>query len=341
MSPLTESQKQIIRKKIQEHPNKSKEEIRDELDFEAPLRAISALMRGMKTRKPNANLSKEHTENIKAGIRLKKSNQEISKELQIDEELVEEVRKRIAPFLKKIDQTGPKGKWEVRAENSSLIHAKSYVPRKIRPEIRNNNTHAEIVWTYLVGRKYEDDHKTLSKTLCGQEEIMPADSKIWLEAHLQPTRQNEGSSWMVCADLSVGHLEKIENLEIQVRSKGSWVCICESKWKADIDVNKHYAGTNQLSKLIDHALLLHDKMGVFPERVYVTLITPQSFRNGWGLKTYYQVFNKYCSDRKLLEEDLRKCPLDFLDYDTETLVKRLSHLKLNWVTFEELLVSYK
>jgi len=293
MSPLTEGQKEIIRKKIKEAPNKSKEEIRDALDFEAPLQAIANLMRGMKTRRLHAQLSNADKENIKAGILRKQSIKEISTELNIAEALIEEVYKRKAPFIKKIEQMGPREEWKPRDENSSLVHPTFYVPRKITPRVRNNDTDSEIVWTYIAAKKYENDHKELSRILCGEKKELPADSKIWLEAHLQPTRKFEGSSWMTTADLSIGYLEKIENHELQLRSKGSWVCICESKWKSDIDIKKHFEGTNQLSKLIDHALLMHDKKGVFPGRVYVVLITPKYFRDKSGMKIYHQVFNKY------------------------------------------------
>ena len=197
----------------------------------------------------------------------------------------------------------------------------------------------EIVWTYLVARKYENDHKTLCNLLCGQNEEMPNNSKIWLEAYLHPTRmrQEEVQYWRSRADLSMGHLEGVEDRQLQIRSNGNSVCICESKWSEDIRFHQQFPGINQLSQMIEHAPLLHDKHGNFPERVYVTLITPQYVKKGSGVKAYSQIFNKYYSDRRLLEEDLRKCPLHFLDYDTETLVRRVSHLRLNWVTFEELL----
>ena len=46
MSPLTERQKEIIRKKTKEDPNKSDDEIAAELDFACPIRVIAALRRG-------------------------------------------------------------------------------------------------------------------------------------------------------------------------------------------------------------------------------------------------------------------------------------------------------
>ncbi len=159
MSPLTERQKEIIRKKIKEAPNKSDDEIAAELDFPCPMRAIAALRRGIKKR-----------------------------------ELVGEIAE--------MDQ-------KVSPRESSLMHPPHYVEVQIRPVIRSNDMMKEVVWTYLVARKYENDHKTLCKLLCGQNEEMPFNSKIWLEAYLYPTRvrQEEVQYWRSRADLSMGHLE--------------------------------------------------------------------------------------------------------------------------------------
>ena len=67
---------------------------------------------------------------------------------------------------------------------SSLMHPPHYVEVQIRPVIKSNDMTKEVVWTYLVARKYENDQKTLCNLLCGQSEDMPDDSKIWLEAYL-------------------------------------------------------------------------------------------------------------------------------------------------------------
>jgi len=95
-----------------------------------------------------------------------------------------------------------------------------------------------------------------------------------------------------------------------------------------------------LSRLIEHALLLHDKKGEFPERVYVTLITPRYFKDQLGQfseRNYWKKYHDYTKNKKILERDLGLCTLPFLNHDLETLLSRISALKLNWVTFEKLL----
>jgi len=242
----------------------------------------------------------------------------------------------VSTFLNEFDDAD---KGEIRPETSSLMHPCCYLRRKIIPRIVKNKTKEEIVWTYLVARKYENNHRELSRILCSRYQDIPDKSRIWIEAHLQPTRQNEGDCWETCADLSMGRLDRIENTKMQVQAGGDWVCICESKWHRDID--EYPDGTNQLCKIIEHALLLHNKDGSFHNRVYVTLITPKSFKyptHKFFQRKYQDTFRAYLEDKNSLEEDLRKCHLEFLDYKMKKTVKeRISALELNWVTFEELL----
>jgi hypothetical protein len=225
---------------------------------------------------------------------------------------------------------------------SPISHPDLYVIRQTSPAMRSNNMAAEIVWTYLVARKYENDQQTLAKKLCGQNEKLPDNSKIWLETYLHPTRiqQAELKYWRTRADLSMGHLELVEDREYQIRSNGDWVCICESKWFDDIHHNARFPIILQFSQIIEHAILLHDKRGNFPDRVYVTLITPRYFKEKLGQfseRLYWEKYRDYTEDKKLLEDDLRLCPLPFLKYDTDMLISRIYALKLRWVTFEELL----
>jgi hypothetical protein len=95
-----------------------------------------------------------------------------------------------------------------------------------------------------------------------------------------------------------------------------------------------------LAQIIDHALLLHDSKGKFPEKVYVTLLTPEYFKEGFGKfshRDYTEKYEEYRNKPGKLENDLKLCPLPFLKHNIETLISRINALKLNWVTFEELL----
>ena len=138
----------------------------------------------------------------------------------------------------------------------------------------------------------------------------------------------------------MGYLEGVEDRQLQIRSSGNWVCICESKWSDDIHQNKQFPQIFQFSQLIEHAILLHDKRNNLPERVYVTLITPQYFRDHrsvFSKRDYWRKYHDYKSSNERLAEDLRLCPLQVLDYDIDKLLSRINMVKFNWVTFEELL----
>jgi len=40
---------------------------------------------------------------------------------------------------------------------SRIVHPPPYLEKQIRPAIRRNNMNAEVVWTYLLARRYEND----------------------------------------------------------------------------------------------------------------------------------------------------------------------------------------
>lgn len=216
------------------------------------------------------------------------------------------------------------------------MHPPFYIENQISEPFLKDKMEKEIVWTYLVARKFENNPGKLAKLLGVKETTMPEEPKIWLEAYLQPTRENEGNYWKTRSDLSMGYLEVIEGTDLQIRSKGNWVCICEAKWKADIHYDKKNK-VNQLAKLIEHALLLRNQDGVHPERVYVTLITPKYFRDKPKEKNYQNI-SKYQEDKNLIVNDLQMCDLQFKNNVNYSFLKeRLSRLILNWVIFEELL----
>ena len=224
----------------------------------------------------------------------------------------------------------------------NLMHPTYYIQRKIAPNLSKNKMDIEIVWTYLVAKKYENDQPLLASKLCGYEESVPRNAKIWLEAYLYPTRvrREEGKYWKTRCDLAIGCMDLVNGSERQIRADGDWICIAESKWFDDIHPNPRFPNVLQFSQLIEHALLLHDKNGKFPERVHVTLITPKYFKDRqrpFSERNYWNKYQDYTADRKLLENDLRLCTLHFLKHDVETLIRRINALTLNWVTFEDLL----
>jgi hypothetical protein len=227
-------------------------------------------------------------------------------------------------------------------QNTNIFHPGPYIKRQIAPALKANDLSKEVVWTYLVARKYQNNQESLIKKICGVDEQLPGGAKIWLEAYLHPTRrrQEEVKCWRSRADLSVGHLGIVNDRDLQIRANGEWINIVESKWYDDIHPNPKYPQILRLSQLIEHALLLHDTAGIFPKRVYVTLLTPQYFKDKkepLSARNYQEKFEKYTSGDIELKTDLKLCPLTFLNHNIEVLFERINSLILRWVTFEELL----
>ena len=98
-------------------------------------------------------------------------------------------------------------------QNNKIFHPAPYIEEQVAPVLKANDLSKEVVWTYLVARKYQDNQAELIKKICGVDESLPQEAKIWLEAYLYHTRQRdeERQCWRSRADLSVGHLELAEN----------------------------------------------------------------------------------------------------------------------------------
>jgi len=117
-------------------------------------------------------------------------------------------------------------------QNANICYPGPYIEKQIAPALKANDLSKEVVWTYLVARKYQNNQEGLIKKICGVDEKLPEGGKIWLEAYLHPTRrrQEEVICWRSRADLSVGHLELVNDRDLQIRANGEWVNIVESKW---------------------------------------------------------------------------------------------------------------
>jgi len=227
-------------------------------------------------------------------------------------------------------------------QKPDIFHPPLYIEKQIAPFLKANDLSKEVVWTYLVARKYQDNQAELVKKICGVEESLPNDARIWLEVYLDPSRiwKEEVKSWRSRADLAIGCIEKVQEKEAQIRTNGEWINIVEAKWYDDIHPNSKYPEILQLSQIIDHALLMHDAAGNFPKRVYVTLLTPQYFKDGteqFSKRNYQKKFEEYINNPASLKNDLKLCPLTFLNNNIEVLLDRIDSLILRWVTFEELL----
>jgi len=219
-----------------------------------------------------------------------------------------------------------------------LFYPKHYIRKQIKSALLDNDkVDAEKVWTFLVGKKYEDNQSLLIKKVCRHDEIVPNNSTIWLEGHLDKTRYENNNSGEVIPDMSFGCLEQNPETKARVVSNGNWICTVEAKWGSDDRLKN--SRRNQFAKLIESSLLLESKTPELPERVYVILLTPEymTFPHDHFEVTYYQLYEKYKNNYKEIIPDL-ECKHKLKKYSQDFLNERIrKNLILNWATYEDLL----
>lgn len=203
----------------------------------------------------------------------------------------------------------------------------------------------EQVWTFLVGCGYaiagEDGVARLTEALTGSTQKSPANPKIWFEVLPVSPRKGEGKTHL---DLALGTIAVREGTESGIRLDDvglPWVCFCEMKWYSDISVRVTCdVHRNQLARVTENALCFQTS-GKYAEKVYVTPVTPATFRNARLKSRLYQYkFEEYDADRTCLMDDLEACVLEKnqqADWSfPRDLAQRVASLSLRWVTYDEL-----
>lgn len=207
----------------------------------------------------------------------------------------------------------------------------------------------EKVWTFLMACGYAisgfEGIEKLTRILTGSSMDQPSDSKIWIEAQPYPSRKKEGNTNL---DLALGTISIREGTEGGIELKdcsSSWVCFCEMKWSSDISLEvKHDLHRNQLARVIENAIFFNDKAGChdqsnarYPNRVYVSLVTPRAFRDANVKSRLYQYkFEDYRVDSTNLLNDLGSCVLEMRD-KSANLAKQLERLScLCWSTYDDI-----
>jgi len=187
----------------------------------------------------------------------------------------------------------------------------------------------------------EDGVARLTETLTGSNQKSPANPKIWFEVLPVAPRKREGETHL---DLALGTIAVREGTESGIRldDVGSpWVCFCEMKWYSDISVRVTCdVDRNQLARVTENALCFQAS-GKYAEKVYVTPVTPATFRNPRLKSRLYQYkFEEYDADRTCLMDDLEACVLEKNEQADWSfppdLAQRVASLSLRWVTYDEL-----
>jgi len=219
-------------------------------------------------------------------------------------------------------------------------------------QLKQPDYHDEQVWTFLIMSWYADGSsdriKKLAKILtCNDNLVVGEDDKIWLEALPIPPRMKEGNTNL---DMAIGRIARRPlgkgdphsappGNGIQYAGGKGYVCFCEMKWYSDIDTKvTHDRHRNQLIRVIENALAFRSCDNKFPDQLYVTLVTPQIFKDRDPMSRFYAYkFREYTKHRNIMIEEIKACSLKMRYADEGEIVRRLKILKLNWVTYEDLM----
>lgn len=206
----------------------------------------------------------------------------------------------------------------------------------------------ERLWTFLVASLLDQhpDQATLVGRVCGEPVPVPARLDVWFEVEPMPPRhgtqgRSEGNTVL---DLAFGHIamrgKTKGGIEYGPHERGSWVCFLEAKCLSDCSTTVTYDPLrNQLTRVIEN-LLCFQGGGNFPQRIFFALLTPRLFKDHPGARLYGYKMREY-EDRGRLMEDIAGCCIakrsqpDFVF--PENLGERLAALRINWVTYEDLL----
>lgn len=211
----------------------------------------------------------------------------------------------------------------------------------------------ETIWTFLLAAVYaasgREGTAALANQLAGRPQACLQGTPLWLEALPIPPRIGEGNSNIDLACGGIRHRAGKEGGIEFAPSVGDWAILCEMKWYSDIskDVSND-PHRNQLARVIENAVTFQSN-GVFPSRVFVTLVTPQGFRDRPIRSRFYRYkFEEYRDNPNTLLAEWeatsetmpnRNHP-NWKYPEIESLESFVNHkLHLIWLSFEELFAA--
>lgn len=205
----------------------------------------------------------------------------------------------------------------------------------------------EQVWSLLVAALFDSpDQERIIERLCGEKPGTNGLRDIWYEAEPMPPRKGGNGVWEgnTMLDLAFGHIVQrgvaASGIAYGPHVPGSWVCFVEAKCLSDSSTRVAYDPLrNQLARVIEN-LLCFQSNGVFPERLYFTLLTPRLFMKHPASRLYGYKISEYLHDPSAVRRDIQTCCIPERNEPAHIypdLDRRLAALKINWVAFEDLL----
>lgn len=207
----------------------------------------------------------------------------------------------------------------------------------------------EKVWTCFIASLIEKStQKNFYLSLFASSTIsFPSDIQFWIEAQPLPPRKgysgfSEGNTKL---DLSFGCIEKRDGTDLGIQYKkepNGWVCFIEAKLFSDSSNDTSYDPLrNQITRVIENLLCFQNE-GVFPEKIYFSLLTPKIFRDNPKSKLYGYKYLDYQNSYNLIY-DISKSKIEKRNeknwFYPPNIVDRINVLTYNWVTYEEIIES--
>lgn len=238
------------------------------------------------------------------------------------------------------------------------------IPIPTAPGKPSNPLIDEQVWTFLFAYGYRNHPGLLLRVLTEGAASPVEHCRAWMEMMPMPARQGvSGSSeGNTNIDLMVGSIARRGSTKAGVQYKPHGpICVTEAKWQSDIaGATTHDIHRNQFARIIETAATIQHhatdpddpslaspsadtpSADVFPNEVYVTLLTPRCFKVIWPASRFYAYkYREYRSDHDNIKADVqsqkivaRKSP-DSWRYPDD-INNRLEHVRLCWVTYEDL-----
>ena len=219
---------------------------------------------------------------------------------------------------------------------------------EIRKAIKSNKFYRnEKVWSFLVADilSTSSNRNHYIELFCDSGIELDPDPDIWFEAMPAPPRtEKSGNPERTRVDLAFGNIKKRGDtgagIEFYQNKKDSWVCFVEAKLKEDVSPGtKHDDKRNQIIRIIDN-LICFQKNCKFPQKLFFAMLTPRLYRDKPTKKLYASLMNRYknpkyiMDDISLSQKPERHKPDWNYPEDPED---RIKLLKINWVTYEEIL----
>ncbi len=212
----------------------------------------------------------------------------------------------------------------------------------------------EALLTFLLSLPYaekKDYPSLLFEKLTGKQ-ANHAIEHIWIEALPMPPREREGNTSL---DLALGSIHKRDETENGIEylknanSQGQ-VLFCEMKWESDLSLKITYdLKRNQMARIMENLLAFQDSNGEQPDQFFFTLVTPEIFKkehervNGSYSRFYGYKFRAYEKDSAQLLADLDEADPKLpkrnngWKYPTERIGENLHKLRMNWLSYEEII----